>query len=64
MKQATRLFFRSFFLSAVVTGCLFFGVFGAIEAYQNTRRIGFGEEKSAVFVGKNKIRIFDWEWEF
>ena len=63
MKQATGLFFRSFFLSSVVTGCLFFGIYGVSEAYKNTRRIGFGEEKSAVSVGKEKIRIFDWEWE-
>ena len=64
MKKTTGLFFRSFFLSSVVAGCLIFGIYGICEAYKNTRRIGFGEEKSAVSVGKHHIRILDWEWDF
>ena len=64
MKKETELFFRSFFLSSVVTGCLFIGMYGINEAYKNTRRIGFGEEKNAVSVGWEGIRILDWEWDF
>ena len=63
MKRKFKLFLRSFCLSSVVAGCLAFGVYGAAEAYKNTRRIGFGEEKEAIFVGEEKFRIFDWEWK-
>ena len=41
--------------------CLFMGAYGIARAYENTRRIGFGEYKKAVDVDDGGIRILDFE---
>lgn len=56
-----RLFLRSLILSSVVALCLFMGAYGIARAYENTRRIGFGEYKKAVDVEDGGIRILDFE---
>ncbi len=63
MKKQSRSFFRAASLSAVILLCIGFGVYGMIRAYENTRRIGFGEYKKAVEITDNSVRIFDFEWE-
>lgn len=52
-------FFRCFAISLIVIGCISFGFLGIIKAYENTRRVGFGDYKSAIEIGDNKIRILD-----
>ena len=41
--------------------CFFLGAYGIARAYENTRRIGFGEYKKAVDVDDGGIRILDFE---
>ena len=64
MKKRTRLFFRSFFLSAVIMFCIFFGFLGMAKAYENIRLIGFGEYRSAIEVKDGVLKIFDFEISF
>lgn len=59
MKKERRLFWRSFFLSSVVVGCLLFGGFGIAKAYENTVRIGLGEYRQAVRLTDGGLQILD-----
>lgn len=62
MKKA-RLFFKSFYLSAVILFCIFFGIVGTARAYEKTRLVGFGEYRKAVELDGNILRILDFEIE-
>ena len=64
MKRSTRIFFRSFYISAMVTFCLSFGIFGIMKAYEGIRLIGFGEYRSAIQIDKGGIKIFDFNLRF
>ena len=64
IKKQTRLFFKSFYISATLCLCLFIAVFGSFKAYENIRLIGFGEYKKAVEITPEKIRFFDFELTF
>ena len=41
--------------------CLITGIAGISAAYENTRRIGFGEYTKAVEIHDGKIKILDFE---
>ena len=41
--------------------CLIMGIAGISAAYENTRRIGFGEYTKAVEIHNGKIKILDFE---
>ena len=56
-----RRFFRCFMVSVVIIGCITTGAFGIARAYENTRRVGFGDYKSAIEIDGGKIRILDLE---
>lgn len=43
--------------------CLIIGIAGVCSAYENTRRIGFGEYTRAVEIHDGKIKILDFEIE-
>ena len=64
MKKNTRIFFRSFYISAVVTFCLSLGIFGIMRAYEGIRLIGFGEYRSAIEIDEGGIKIFDFTLKF
>ncbi len=57
------MFFKAFYLSAVILFCLGLGAAGIGKAYENTRRIGFGEYKKAVELDGTVLRILDFEIE-
>ena len=63
MKRKTRLFLRTVALTSVVLFCTAFAVWGAAAAYENTRRIGFGEYKKAVEQSDGEWRVFDFVWD-
>ena len=62
MKKEKKIFFRTVYLSSVIVFCIGFSLYGMAQAYENTRRIGFGEYKKAVEIHDGKIRIFDFSW--
>ena len=41
--------------------CLIIGIGGVCAAYENTRRIGFGEYTKAFEIKDGKIKILDFE---
>lgn len=59
MKRKYKVFARSFGLSSVIIGCMIFLTFGCAKAYENTYRIGFGENKKAVEFIDGNLRVFD-----
>lgn len=59
MINIKRLFLRSLTISFVVVFCLFSGFYGIAKAYENTRRIGFGEYKKAVAFEDGNLRVLD-----
>lgn len=61
MVKIKRLFLRSFLISSVVALCFFSGLFGIAKAYENTRRIGFGEYKKAFALEDDGLRILDFK---
>ena len=63
IKRKIKLFFKSFYISAVISLCLFIGIYGTAKAYENMRLIGFGEYKKAVRLDGNVLRILDFEIE-
>lgn len=48
-------------ISFVIIGCITMGAFGIAKAYENTRRVGFGDYKSAIEISDKNIRILDLE---
>lgn len=63
MKRTSRLFFRSFWVSLVVLCCLIGGIYGTAKAYENTRRIGFGEYRKAFAAENGALRVLDFVWQ-
>jgi hypothetical protein len=57
--KETKLFIRASILTAVVLLCSTAVFLGICKSYEEIRRISFGEERSAVFIGKDHIRILD-----
>ena len=64
MKKNTRIFFRSFYISAMVAFCLLLGILGITKAYEGIRLIGFGEYRSAIEIDEGGIKIFDFNLRF
>lgn len=58
-----KLFLRSAVITAVVLFCITAVFCGICKSYEEIRRISFGEEKSAVYISKDKIRILDFEFK-
>ena len=61
MKNGKRTFFRTLYISLTITFCLIFGLFSAARAYENTKMIGFGENKKAIEINDGSIFIFDFK---
>lgn len=57
------LFFKTVYLTAVIILCLAFGITGIMKAYENIRRISFGEYRNAVEIRDGKFFFFDFEAE-
>lgn len=64
MKRNTKIFIRTVKISAVVVFCLIIGFYFSAKAYENIRRIGFGEYRKAVEIEEESIKIFDFQIEF
>ena len=61
MKRRTKTYFRTLYLSLVIMSCLSFGWIGISSAYESTVQIAFGEQKKAIEITQEKIRILDFE---
>lgn len=59
IKRNIMLFLRSSYITATVILCLFIGIYGSFKAYENIRRIGFGEYRSAIEYSDGTLKIFD-----
>lgn len=59
-----RIFWRSALLSAVTVFCITMIFFGICKSYEEMQKLMHGQEKSAVYIGQDKVRIFDFEIEF
>ena len=59
MKKKTKSYFRSLYISLVIMMCLSFGWIGISQAYENTVKIAFGEDKKAVEYNDGTLRILD-----
>lgn len=55
---------RAFCMTLVIVFCLCFLLAGIMQSYENTRRIGFGEYKSALELQDGYLRILDFEIYF
>lgn len=64
MKESKRSFLRAFFMTSVIILCLTVACSGLALAYENTRSIGFGENKKAFELGEDFIRILDYVIEY
>lgn len=64
MSRKLKIYFRAFYLSAVIIFCLSIGAVGIAKAYENTRKTGFGEYKKAIEYRDKTLRILDFEIEF
>lgn len=63
MNRRTKTYFRTLYLSLIIMSCLLFGWIGISSAYENTVEIAFGEQKKAIEITRDKIRILDFEIE-
>lgn len=63
-KRQLKLFTRSALITAVVLACISAVFLSMCECYEQIRRISFGEEVSAVFIGRDHIRVFDFVINF
>ncbi len=63
MKRNTKIYLRSFYLSLVIIFCLLLGWIGISTAYKNTLRLGWGQEKKAIEITDDYIRILDFTIE-
>ncbi len=61
MKRQRTIFFRTLYISLTVTFCIIFGFFSAAKAYENTRMIGFGENKKAIEINDGFLYLFDFK---
>ena len=61
MRQNTKLFLKSFYISSLVVFCMLFSFFAMGKAYENIRFIAFGENKTAVEYNNGILRVFDFE---
>lgn len=59
MKQQTKTYFRTFYITLVILLCLAFGWIGISSAWENTVQIAYGEYKKAIEINKETIRILD-----
>lgn len=64
MKKKGSLFFKSFYLSFICALCLFIFFYGISKAYTKVRKTGFSDDRKAVEISKNGIKILDFEFEF
>ena len=63
-KENKRIFLRTFFITCIILFCMGFFAWGLKGAYENTRKIGFGEYKKATEIGDGFIRILDFNITF
>ncbi len=63
-RKQISLFIRSAILTAVVLFCSAAVFLGICKSYEEIRRISFGEERAAVFIGREYIRILDFIIEY
>lgn len=59
MKKSVKVYIRTVRYSSLVVICLLIAFFGMAKAYENIRRIGFGEYRSAIEIEEESIKIFD-----
>ena len=59
-----KIFLRSFYITAVITLCLIIACLGTAKAYENIRRIGFAEYRSAIEFENGKFKFFDMTVDF
>lgn len=64
MKEYKRTFWRTFFITSVIILCISMAFSGMAIAYENTRSIGFGQNKKAFETGEGFVRILDYVIEF
>ncbi len=62
--KKVKVFFKSFYISALILFCFSIAAVGVAMAYENTRQIGFGEYKRAIEITEDGIRILDFEMNF
>ena len=62
--RSLKLFLRSAVLTAVVLSCIAAVFLGICKSYEAIRQVSFGEEKSAVALTEEGIRILDFNINF
>lgn len=58
-----KMFFKSFYISSLIIFCILFGFLSISKAYENIRKIGFGEYRNAIQIKDGKFFFFDYEAE-
>lgn len=61
MKEHTKTYLRTFYITLIIAMCLAIGCLGIAAAYENTVQVAFGEYKKAIEISNEKIRILDFE---
>ena len=59
MKNQTKIYFRSFYITLIIIFCLAFGWIGISTAWENTQAVAYGEYKKAIEINDDGIRILD-----
>lgn len=62
--KAVRIFFRSAAMTAVVLFCITAVFLGICESWEAIRQVSFKDDRPAVYLGNEGIRILDFELEF
>lgn len=64
MKKTKKEFLRKFYISFIVTICIFLGFLSVCKAYENIRKISFGEYRSAIEIKDGNFKFFDYSFDF
>lgn len=60
-KRSFKIYIRTVKYCSLILFCLGIAFFGTAKAYENIRKTGFGEYRSAIEIGEDVIKIFDFE---
>ncbi len=58
-KNSRNIFFRTVYITSVITACLVIAFMGITKAYESIRLIGFGEYRNAIELKDGKFYFFD-----
>ncbi len=61
MKQNTKTYLKTFYITLVILLCLSFGWIGISTAWENTVQVAFGKYEKAIEINDITIRILDFK---